>query len=929
MKKVVQTVPFFLLALMITGILHAQQTGEIRGVVIDDAKSPLPGAAITAKGPGLQGLRTSVTDEKGQFRLPLLPIGQYSLLIELPGFEKLTLTGNEVRLGFTANISVVLKSAAISEELTVTAPNPLIDKTTADNSYRLKGTDIANIPAQGRTIEEIVSYTPGVTGVRANSIWGTGTGLPSFRGEGEEGNNWLVDGLSNKGVTYNEPGIRVNYDAWDEVEIISDGFEPGLGQARGGFINIVTKSGGNEFHGEVGALVRDWHLRAKRQDQLSVGTVPDTSLNQFFGNLGGPVIRDKLWFFLSNNYFMTRDATAEQTISWLTIPAGLRRVNTDNTFGKLTFTPLKNHTFSLSGTLDKFLKQTGGIGIPETYDKKAYVNHYYRLNYRGILSDKTLLTGAWGQYRNKWDSGPLNGDFGPPSYFWMDVAQTTNNAYMRYESLERRTDLALNLTHYLDLGRWGSHEFGAGLLYYRNYTGSNFTWTGRSMDPWPGNGFDNGTWFVWESPGVPFFMDEYGPGDSNNSTHGYGFYLEDKAALGRFSFMLGLRADTQTVLNDIGGKIWSWGLGDFLSPRVSASWDLFGDGKNVLKFGFGRFTDTQNAGNLSFFNTKFQFSAREYNWIGESDPTEAQLKDPANWEFALEQSAETMAAEIDPKLKPNTATRYLLEFDRELFTGWVLKARGIISRARNMTDDILVYDPELESKVKYFYTNFGLKRRDYRALEVELNGRVSGRFFLNTSWTWSQAKGTNPGQFELWTNTSGGWGQAADGSAFGNHPDVPAGSPDKAFLDELYQGLGGTGAGDEGWYGFLPYSVDHLVKILAVYQAPLGFNIAAGFEYLSGYHWEKKGWSPWANAFATFPEGRGARMTPAHAYLDLSVEKEIRFRRGMALGLGVNLYNLMNSQRPVSLVNEDTELFGQVWGRQLPRWGQIKFSLRF
>lgn len=928
MRSLVRAILIVLFALMTVGALHAQQTGEIRGVVLDDAKSALPGVAVTARSSGLQGMRTAVTDEKGKFRLPLLPIGQYSLTFELPGFEKLTLRGNDVRLGFTASISVILKAAALSEELTVTAPNPLIDKTSADNSYRLKGSDITNVPAQGRTIEEIVSYTPGVTGVRASSIFGTGTGLPSFRGEGEEGNNWVVDGLSNKGVNYNDSGVRVNYDAWEEVEIISDGFEPGLGQARGGFINIVTKSGGNEFHGEAGALIRDWRLRASRQDQLSVGTVPDTSLNQFFGNLGGPIIRDKLWIFFSNNYFITRDATEEQTISWLTIPSGLRRVNTDNIFGKLTFTPQKNHTISLSGTLDKFLNQNGGIGMPDTYEKQAYANSYYRLNYRGILSDKTLVTAAWGQYRRKSDSGPLDGDFGPPSYYWADIAQTTNNSYLRYESLERRTDLALNLTHYLDLGRWGNHEFGAGLLYYKNYTGSNITWPGLSMDPWPGNGFDNGTWYVWESQGVPFFMDEYGPGDSNNATHGYGLFLQDSVAIGRLSFMLGLRSDTQTVLNNVGEKIWSWGLGDFLSPRFSLSWDIGGDGKNVLKFGFGRFTDPQNASNLSFFNTKFQFTVREYNWIGGSDPTEVQLKDPANWGFAYEQSAETMGAEIDSKLKPNTATRYLLEFDKEIFTGWVLKARGIYSRARNLTDDIYVYAPELESKVKIFYTNFGLKRRDYWALELELNGRVATRFFLNASWTWSRAKGTNPGQFEPWINTSG-WGQPADGSGFGNHPDVPADSPDKAFLDELYQGLGSIGTGDEGWYGLLPYSVDHLVKILTVYQAPLGFIIATGLDYISGYHWEKKGWSPWANTFAIYPEGRGTRMTPAHAYVDLSVEKEVRLRGGMLLGFGVSLYNLMNSQRPVSLVNEDTELFGQVWARQLPRWVQLKFSLRF
>jgi hypothetical protein len=265
----------------------AQQTGEIRGKVTDDRGEALPGVAITARSPSLQGIRNAVTNTDGNFRLPLLPVGPYSLTYELDGFEKLTTLNNEVRLGFTLSVSVILKMAAVSEEVTVTAENPLIDKINADNSYRLKGDDLARVPSQARTIEEIVSFTPGVTGVRDSTVNGTGTGLPSFRGEGDAGNNWYIDGLSTKGVQDNDPGVRINCDAWEEVQIISDGFDPDLGQSQGGFINVITKSGGNTFHGEIGTLVRDWHLRAQQQDQLAVVSEPDTSIHQFFGNLGG------------------------------------------------------------------------------------------------------------------------------------------------------------------------------------------------------------------------------------------------------------------------------------------------------------------------------------------------------------------------------------------------------------------------------------------------------------------------------------------------------------------------------------------------------------------------------------------------------------------------------------------------------------------
>jgi hypothetical protein len=379
------------------------------------------------------------------------------------------MTGNEVRLGLTASLSIVLKPAAVKEEVTVTAVNPLIDKIKADTSYRLNRGDLALVPTQARTIAEIVNLTPGVTGVRvntvsggANSVLGTETGLPSFRGEGDAGNNWLVDGLSTKSVTSNDPGVRLNYDAWEEVLIISDGFSPEMSQGVGGFINIVTKSGSNAFHGELGGLIQAAGLRAQRQEQLSLVSIPETSLQQYFGNLGGPIVRDKLWFFLSDNYFGNSDTSNEQSIGWLTVPGGKRRIGTNNVFGKITFTPYKNHALSLSGTLDKSLHQTGGIGVPETYTQTTYTRYSYRLNYQGILSQNTLLTAAWGQDRNNTDTEPLSRDFGPPSYFWQDIGQTTNNTLHSFKVLEQRTNLAVGLTQYLDLGRWGNHEIKAG-----------------------------------------------------------------------------------------------------------------------------------------------------------------------------------------------------------------------------------------------------------------------------------------------------------------------------------------------------------------------------------------------------------------------------------------------------------------------------------
>jgi len=917
------------LLLLSVGVVRADQTGEIRGTIADETGGVLPGVLVTARSPSLQGLRTTVSDRKGFFRLPLLPVGTYDLTLELQGFEKLTLTGTEVRLGFIVNVSVAFKVAVLKEQITVTAENPLVDATKTETSYRLRGEDLARLPVQGRTIAEIVGFTPGVTGVRVNTVTGSDTGLPSFRGEGDAGNNWLVDGLSVNGVRTNDSGVRINYDAWDEVQIISDGFAAELGQAMGGFVNVVTKSGGNALRGEVGVLIRDQNLRAQREEQLSAASLPETSIGQYYGNLGGPILTDKLWFFFSDNYISTEDRTTDQTIGWLDIPAGKRTTTSNNAFGKVTFSPKENHTVSVSGTVEDSPRQTGGIGVSATYAANSSHNSVYRLNYAGIFGPDFFVTAAAGQNRRDTSTVPQSGDYGTPSYFWQDIAQRTNNSDVGLTESERRTDVALAGDWALDTKRRGRHEIKGGVSYYDNSYQSTYNWTGLNADPFPGDGFDEGALITWTSPGIPLSLAEYQTGRSMNSTRGFGFYLQDTVTFGRFTLMLGLRTDTQQIFNDAGAKVWSWDPGDFLQPRASLSVDLSGDGRTVLKAAYGQFAMPIAAQSLTWFNQTWNWELRQYAWVGPANPTDAQLKDPANWQFQFEQSNTGTPEEIDPALKPDKLERVLLGLERQLSAGWALKVRGVYSRSSNLVGDVSLYAPETPSEMKFFFTNFNLKRRDYRALEVELNGRIGGTFFLDASYTWSRARGTVPGNWFETGIWSVPWGGGYDIGPFGDHPSLPEGNPNKALYDMLFGGLGGPGVGDEGWYGNLPYSVDHDVKILATYLAPYGLRISPALEWLSGYHWEKKGWCSGYGFYLTFPEGRGVRRTPAHAYVDLAVDKEFTVAKGLALGVGVNVYNLFNSQRPVSYVKEGTELFGQVWARQLPRWIQLKVGLKF
>ncbi|MFQ6082208.1 MAG: carboxypeptidase regulatory-like domain-containing protein [Candidatus Aminicenantia bacterium] len=921
-------------------MIFAAETGEIKGKVVDEQGIGLPGVTIRAKSPNLLGIRTAISRSDGSFRFSLLPIGTYILTYELEGFITVIQKDVIVRLGMVTSLSTTMKIAKLREEITVTAEPPLVDKTSVDTSYRISSRDLETVPTQARTVEDIVKFTPGVTGVRSNTRRGTTEdGFPSFRGEGEEGNNWLVDGLSMRGVRLNKPRVRINYDAIDEIQIISDPFSPDLASTFGGIINVVTKTGGNDFHGELGVLFGDERLQASRKEQLSIASEPESfSRYNWYFNLGGPIIKNKLWFFFSDNFFSDNDVTEDGYIDYLFIPRGERTLRANNFFGKLTYSLSNNHTLSFSGAYDKFLNQTSDIGRSELYEEKPFTNYLYRLNYKGILSSNTLVEAAIGQTKRDSLIKPQDDDLGPALYFIEDVAQNIHNSLGRVTDDEKRTDFTFRMTQHFDTKKIGHHELSFGFQYYKTSSEFITDFSGKDEDPFPDNGFDNGTKYffdTWqEGQGTPTLLWEYGAFNFTNSTQGIGLYLKDKITWGIFTLMLGFRSETQINYDDQGEKVWSWSLGDFLSPRASLTIDLTNDGKNVLKLGWGKFADTTTTMHLGFFNPQAPLQFRRYSWIGPSNPDENQLHNPANWKFIHEERQGPY--EIYPLIKPNFTTKYLIEFDRRLGSNWAAKVRLVNSWSRDLLELLGIFDPS-PPYYKFIFDNFEHKKRDYIGFEIEVNGKIRDIFFLNASYSHASAKGTNPGQVE-----TGSWSQE-EGSTyyvglFGNHvyvPDIPGLEELKEFFDWGFGGLGGRGIGDEGWYGKLPYSIDHNAKMNITYLAPYGIAFSTAWEWISGYHWEKLGLVPFFGYYA-FPEGRGSRETPSHLYMDFGVEKNFALSgfitglpEGVILDIRLDVFNLFNSQKPISFVKEDIPIFGQVWARQEPRQVRLMLKLKW
>lgn len=923
----------FLGLLVITFDLMAIETGEIRGKVIDDKGQPLPGVEVRIQGPALQGTRQAITSASGDFRFPLLPVGPYTLTFSLTGFSPVTEKNVVVRLGQTTILSITMVPETLKEEVIVIAEVPLIDRTAADTSFHLSSHDLERLPSANRTIVDIVKFTPGVTGVRVNTRRGVAIeGQPSFRGEGEEGNTWIVDGLAISGVRLKNSGVRMNFDAVEEVQVISDPFNPEYGSAYGGIINMVTKTGGNDFHGELSLLFHDKHLQAARKEQLSVVSEPSYFSNQnWIFNLGGPVRHDRLWFFISNNFFRDHQEAEATTLDYLSVPAGSLANQNNNLFTKLTFSPNPNHTLSLTIVNNRTVSQKGGLGLPETFVKKNFNDWLFRLNYKAILDASTFFEAGIGRVARNSSQAPAHGDLNPSMYFIEDLAQNIHNSYGHVVDNERRWDFSAKLTRHVETPNFGHHEFSLGVEAYEFSSEFRVDFSGKGEDIFPGNGFDAGTKYffnTWKTgEATPTFFYEYGKFEFLNSSRGMGLFLRDRVTWKRLALMAGIRTQTQLCLDDKGKKLWSWGLDDFLSPRFTLSFDLTGKGSDIIKLGWGLFTDMITTMPLGLFNTGAGLTFRTYRWNGPARPAAQEIKNPANWVFQNEQKVQPF--EVAEGIHPNYLQRLLVEYDRRLARNWAFKARYIWTKAEDLLEVLAIFDPK--TMYKFLFDNFEIKRRHYSGLEFELHGQV-GRFFLNASYSHASAKGTNPGQTE-----TGAWSQE-EGSTnylglFGNHlyvPDLPELKEIKTYLDWALKGLGGRGIGDEGWYGKLPYSVDHSVKLNVTWDAPFGLIVSSAYEYVSGYYWEKLGYVPFFGGYYSFPEGRGTRKTPPHHYLDLALEKRLTIREGkspLSLSLRFDLFNVLNSQKAISYVKEDIPLFGHVWGRQQPR--QARLTVRF
>ncbi|MDT7777679.1 MAG: hypothetical protein QOC99_191 [Acidobacteriota bacterium] len=330
-------------------------TGSIEGTVTDVNGAAVPGVTVTAAGPNLIRPQTATSNDEGVYRIPNLPPGRYTVTVEAAkGFAKYEQANVEVNLGKTSTAAVSLRPAGATEVVEVTASSgAAIDVTTNTTGSNISTDQFSNFPTQ-RTVQSLYSIAPTVarSGLRDSSGRDRD---PSVGGSSGPENNYILDGITVSDPAFGGSGANLPFEFVQEVEIKTGAFSAEYGKSTGGIFNVITKSGGNTIRGDVfGFISTKSMVRATKQFSFT-GASPN-GFSELDGgvDVGGPIVKNKLWFFGAFNPQQRKNFFLTQTFH---TPVN-NKVTTPFYSGKITYGLNQNHTLTFS-TFGDFSKEQG------------------------------------------------------------------------------------------------------------------------------------------------------------------------------------------------------------------------------------------------------------------------------------------------------------------------------------------------------------------------------------------------------------------------------------------------------------------------------------------------------------------------------------------------------------------------------------------
>jgi len=754
--------------LLLAGVLSAQAptAGRITGTVQDEQGGPLPGVSVEAKSPRLVGSAATVTDTNGVYRLLALPPGTYTITYSLSGFVEVVREGIILSVEQALAVDIQMKPSAIAEEIVVVGRAPLIDVKSAARGSVMNSQVFSALP-KGRSFDSLVTIMPGVQFERDL--------LDGISVDGASGaeNVFYVDGTDTSDLVTGTRKQEVVFDYADEVQFKASGYNAEYGGSVGGVVNVITRSGGNNFHGELVGYYSGTGLEGRRRDKLYFDLADDTQARYypyeqyvgadrektFEGGLlfGGPVFRDKLWFFAAfTPRLFQRNRAMDMAVQGGTGIVDYDRTETSlNGSVKLTAQPLKNLRAGASFAMN-FFKYKGG-GDPNFNDDTYAIfsnaaTDYGALGYSyptysgSAYADMTLSNKALFSVRGGYFFTNKNHSLAPVSetpFYAFELEQpgayadVTNTMFPEIPAelqhpagwrsfprtmvmgLEKRINSRLSMnadfTYYLDVA--GEHAVKAGVQYVRRGEDVNdgalqpiiYLGWDQDLDAY-GTNYGRGEYGYYAVRG---FADAGPYGDSYKvGMDSWALYLQDSWTIGRkLTLNLGLRAESEylpTYTTDPAyadyNKPVNFTFGDKLAPRLGFVYDVNGDSSFKIYGSYGIFHDVMklNMGANALGGFKWKSA---YYTLDDWDFTQIGVN--GNFPGTLLWTNDFRAIildSIDPDLKPFSQREISLGAEKRLSEDMSLSLRLVNKKVLSAIEDVGFVFPGEEH---FYYVNPG------------------------------------------------------------------------------------------------------------------------------------------------------------------------------------------------------------------------------
>lgn len=325
-------IPLCAFLLTITATLQAQvTTADIVGTVVDPSGAVVTTATATATNVGTGDIKTTKVSDVGEFTFSLLPVGDYKVSVQAAGFKSYA---SQVTLaaGDRARVNAVLSPGAGTETITVQSTTPALQSDSSTVGTLIGSEETQNLPLNGRNVLNLITLSAGVTGGLGNAM-SSGTRPDDRRqgsnfaanGQSDENNNNLIDGMDNNERFIGSVGVRPSVDAIQEVRVLTNLYTAEVSRSVGGVVDLITKSGTNNFHGTAYEYFRNDVLDA-RDFFSTTGRKPELRQNQFGGSVGGPIVKNKAFFFFDYEGFRLVKGVTQTS----TVPTAFEEANPGN-----------------------------------------------------------------------------------------------------------------------------------------------------------------------------------------------------------------------------------------------------------------------------------------------------------------------------------------------------------------------------------------------------------------------------------------------------------------------------------------------------------------------------------------------------------------------------------------------------------------------